>query len=162
MKHRILGIDPGSQVTGYGVIDGEAALARPVAASVVRPRRGLELADRLLAIHVGVTEVIERFDPTCLAVETAFYQKNVRSAMVLGHVRGVILLAARQAGLPVHEYAPREIKMAVTGNGGAAKEQVSYMVCGMLRLKEAPVLDASDALAVALCHWQRDRVPAIR
>ena len=94
--------------------------------------------------------------------ETAFYHKNVRSTLVLGHVRGVILLAAEQAGLPVHEYAPREIKMAVTGNGGAPKEQVAFMVRGILRIQETPGLDASDALAVALCHWQRDRVPVSR
>ena len=107
-----------------------------------------------------IDAVIAEHCPDVVAVETAFYHKSARSTLVLGHVRGVVLLAAREAGLPVDEYAPREIKMAVTGSGAAAKEQVAFMVKGLLELPEPPSLDASDALAVALCHWHRSRLPA--
>jgi crossover junction endodeoxyribonuclease RuvC len=96
--------------------------------------------------------------PDVVAVETAFYHKNVKSTLVLGHVRGVILLAAREAGIAVEEYAPREIKVAVTGNGGAGKEQVAFMVRSLLAVSEALPTDAADALAVALCHWNRSRM----
>jgi crossover junction endodeoxyribonuclease RuvC len=104
--------------------------------------------------------VIAEHCPDVMAVETAFYHKSARSTLVLGHVRGVVLLAARESGLPVDEYAPREIKMAVTGSGGAAKEQVAFMVRGLLKLPEIISIDASDALAVAICHWHRSRLPA--
>lgn len=157
---RILGIDPGSQITGYGLIEVSDRETRCLHADTIRPRRNLDLADRLHFIHRNLRMVIAEHRPDVVAVETAFYHKSARSTLVLGHVRGVILLAARESGLPVDEYAPREIKMAVTGSGGAAKEQVAFMVRGLLKLPELVSMDASDALAVAICHWHRSRIPA--
>lgn len=157
---RILGIDPGSQITGYGLIEVGDRKTRCVHADTIKPRRDLDLADRLHFIHKKVALVIAEHCPDVVAVETAFYHKSARSTLVLGHVRGVILLAAREAGLPVDEYAPREIKMAVTGTGSAAKEQVAFMIRGLLEIPDLPAGDASDALAVAICHWHRARLPA--
>ncbi len=154
---RILGIDPGSQITGYGFIEFDPGRSRALLFGTLRQRRGVSLPDRLHAIYRDLSALIAEHEPGVVAVETAFYHKNVRSALVLGHVRGVVLLAAREAGLPVQEYAPREIKLAVTGNGNAGKEQVAFMVRGLLGLTETPVFDASDALAAALCHWHRSR-----
>jgi crossover junction endodeoxyribonuclease RuvC len=157
---RILGVDPGSLITGYGFVDVEHPVPRPVLHGTLKPGRGLDLADRLLTIHRDLSALLAEHAPDVVVVETAFYHKNVRSTLVLGHVRGVVLLAAREAGIPVAEYAPREIKLTVTGNGGAAKEQVSRMVQGLLKLSEPPLPDAADALAVALCHWNRARIKA--
>jgi crossover junction endodeoxyribonuclease RuvC len=159
---RILGVDPGSQVTGYGFIEAGPGKVRSLLHGTLRPRRGLALPDRLHAIYGDLAALIAEHEPDVVAVETAFYHKSARSTLVLGHVRGIVLLAARQAELPVQEYAPREIKLAVTGNGGASKEQVAFMVRGMLGLRETPPLDAADALAAALCHWHRSRLRAIR
>ncbi len=158
---RILGVDPGSQVTGYGFIEAGPGKTQALLYGTLRPGKGLDLPDRLLAIHRDLAALIAEHGPDVVAVETAFYHKSARSTLVLGHVRGVVLLAVRQAALPVEEYAPREIKLSVTGNGGAAKEQVAFMVRGMLGLRDTPPLDASDALAAALCHWHRARSRAI-
>ena len=155
---RILGIDPGSQATGYGCVEAGRSGLVPVDFGTVRPGASLELPDRLLVIHREISRLLTLHRPDLVAVETAFYHKNARSTLVLGHVRGVVILAARQLDLPVAEYAPRDIKMAVTGTGDAAKEQVAFMVRGLLRLSETPGADAADALAVALCHWNRERV----
>ena len=155
---RILGIDPGSQATGFGLVEAGARGIQPVDFGRVRPDSHLDLPDRLLFIHGELTRILAAHRPDVVAVETAFYHKNARSTLVLGHVRGVVILAARELGLPVAEYAPREIKMAVTGSGDAAKEQVAFMVRGLLGLAETPAADAADALAVALCHWHRERV----
>jgi crossover junction endodeoxyribonuclease RuvC len=155
---RVLGIDPGSQVTGYGFIEGSPLHPRPLIFGTVRPPRGLDLADRLHVIYRDLHALMAEHRPDAVAVETAFYHKNARSTLVLGHVRGVVLLAAREVGIAVEEYAPREIKVAITGNGGAGKEQVAFMVKSLLELPEAPPLDASDALAVALCHWNRSKL----
>jgi crossover junction endodeoxyribonuclease RuvC len=153
----IMGVDPGSRATGYGVID-TGPVARMLAGGVIRTT-GSELAPRLLQIHETLSAVIAEFDPEVLAVENLFNAKNPRSSLVLGHARGVILLAGAQAGLPVAEYAPREIKLALTGQGGAAKEQVRAMVMRLLKLGGEPPLDLSDALAVALAHAGRGRDP---
>jgi crossover junction endodeoxyribonuclease RuvC len=151
---RILGIDPGSQATGFGLIEVENRTVRPLRFDVWKPGRGRELPDRLHDIHTRLTRFLVEHEVDILVVETAFFHRNPHSTLVLGQVRGVILLAARQAGIPVEEYAPRQIKRAVTGNGGAAKEQVAYMVKALLGLPELPAPDAADALAVAVCHWQ--------
>jgi crossover junction endodeoxyribonuclease RuvC len=150
----VLGVDPGSLATGYGVISTGPVVSM-VAGGVIRTRAKAPLAERLLTIHTALSEVIAAHDPAVMAVEALFNAKNPRSALVLGHARGAILLAGAQAGLPVDEYAPREVKMALTGNGAAAKEQVRFMVMRLLRLREAPPLDESDALAVALAHAGR-------
>jgi len=159
---RILGIDPGSRATGFGLLETASARPAVLASGVLRPAAGLALPDRLLVIHRGVRAWIGEHRPDLLAVETAFYSKNARSALVLGHVRGVVLLAAREADLPIHEYAPREIKLALTGNGGAAKEQVAFMVRGLLQLGPSQSLDETDALAAAVCHWHRSRLTVLR
>jgi len=150
----VLGVDPGSHATGYGVI-ATGPVARMVAGGVIRARREAPLAERLMAIHEALAAVIAEHNPTAMAVEDLFNAKNPRSSLILSHARGVILLTGAQAGLAVAEYAPREIKQALTGNGAAAKEQVRFMVMRLLRLKDEPPLDQSDALAVALAHAGR-------
>ena len=154
----VLGVDPGSHATGYGVI-ATGPVVRMLGGGVIRARKNAELAERLLAIHTELSGVIDRFNPEAMAVEDLFNAKNARSSLVLGHARGVILLAGASAGLPVAEYAPREVKKALTGNGAAAKEQVRFMVMRLLSLKESLPLDQSDALAVALTHAGRSRIP---
>lgn len=144
-----MGLDPGTAVTGYGVVrsDGPSLIE----CGVIRTNPRDPLPRRLNDIYEGVQDIIRRHAPSALAVEDVFFAKNVRTTVVLGHARGVILLAGAQAGIPVHEYPPREIKKAVTGAGGATKEQVQYMMMRMLRLKTAPrPTDASDGVAAAL------------
>src|SRR5262249_41194400 len=140
---------PGTAVTGYGVVESDGPSL--IECGVIRTNPRDALPKRLADIYEGVKEIIDRHTPAALAVEDVFYAKNVRTTVVLGHARGVILLAGALAGLPVHEYPPREIKKAVSGVGGATKEQVQYMMMRMLRLKSAPrPLDASDGVAAAL------------
>ncbi len=152
----VLGVDPGSHATGYGVISTEPVV-RMLGGGVIRARKDAPLCDRLLAIHTELTAVIDRYGPVTMAVEDLFNAKNARSSLILGHARGVILLAGASAGLTVAEYAPREVKKALTGNGAAAKEQVRFMVMRLLTLKDSPPLDQSDALAVALTHAGRSQ-----
>jgi len=147
-------VDPGSHATGYGVI-ATGPVARMLAGGVIRTERSAPLAERLLTIHAGLGDVIAAHRPDVMAVESLFNARNPRSSLILGHARGAVLLAGAQAGLTVVEYAPREVKQALTGNGAAAKEQVRFMVVRLLRLKEDPPLDESDALAVALAHAGR-------
>ncbi len=155
---KILGIDPGSQVLGYGFLETLPGGAQSCLSGTIRPPANFDLCERLHFIHREIEKILVVHRPETVAVETAFYHKNARSTLILGHVRGVVLLAARQANVAVAEYAPREVKMAVTGHGDAAKEQVAFMVSRLLALKETPVADAADALAVALCHWHRSRM----
>jgi crossover junction endodeoxyribonuclease RuvC len=145
----VLGLDPGTAITGYGVVRSDGPVLIECGVIRTNPRDGLP--QRLNDIYEGVRELIHRHEPSALAVEDVFYAKNVRTTVVLGHARGVILLAGAQSGIPVHEYPPREIKKAVTGVGGATKEQVQFMIMRMLRLKSVPrPLDASDGVAAAL------------
>lgn len=146
----ILGIDPGTAVTGFGVV---RATPRPtlVECGVIRTRPTQPLPDRLRDIAEGVRELLARHRPDAMAVEAVFYARNVRTTIVLGHARGVILLAGAEAGLPIHEYPPAEIKKAITGAGGATKTQVQFMVTKLLRLARAPEpADAADGVAAAL------------
>ena len=149
---RILGIDPGSQTTGYGVISVVGRHNRYVDSGCIRTSSGQPLADRLKTIFQGVSEVIRFHCPDEMAVEQVFMHRNADSALKLGQARGAAICAGVVAELPVSEYAPRAIKQAVVGSGGAAKEQVQHMVCALLGLNQAPQADAADALAVALCH----------
>jgi crossover junction endodeoxyribonuclease RuvC len=152
---RILGIDPGTQVCGYGVIETSGADARALDYGTARGR-GTSLPARLKVIYDGLQEVMERHRPDVVAVEGVFYQKDVRAAIKIGEARGVALLAAASRGVEVVEYAPAEVKKAVTGNGNASKPQVQQMVRVILRLREAPSPeDAADALAIAVCHFHR-------
>jgi crossover junction endodeoxyribonuclease RuvC len=159
----ILGVDPGSQRTGYGIIETDGRRHRLLThGAITAPARG-ELSTRLALIHAGVTRLIAGHSPDVLAVEDIFHAVNTRSALVLGHVRGVILLAGAQAGLPVHEFPPATVKVQVTGYGRAEKSQVALMVARLLQLPSAgPAGDAADALAVALCHAAlfRSGIPA--
>lgn len=151
---RILGIDPGSVSTGFGVIDYERGRLTLVDQGSINTKRGADLADRLAHIHDGLRAVIARTQPVAAAIETPFAGHNVKSLIQLSHARGVILLAARSANLEVFEYAPRSVKSAVVGYGAAEKEQVAKMVrillpgCATLKMSA----DASDALAIAICH----------
>jgi crossover junction endodeoxyribonuclease RuvC len=147
---RVLGIDPGSTVTGYGVLDDAGSEPSIVATGVVKAGKG-PLSERLATIFSSLEEVIRTHRPDAVAVEEVFHAKNTKSALVLGHARGVALLAAGLAGICVHEYPARRVKQTITGHGGADKQQVRKML--KVILGEAPdSLDASDALAVALCH----------
>ena len=152
----ILGVDPGTLTTGYGIIEGRKGRFRLLEYDVVKNRSQATMPIRLQAIYTTLCRVINRYHPDEFAIETAFYGKNAQSAMKLGHARGVSILAAVNHEIPTTEYSPREVKRAVVGNGAASKEQVSYMVQSLLRLKAAPKFyDATDALAVAICHYHR-------
>ena len=155
---RILGVDCGSRVTGYGVIETKGADYSFVDCGAIRLRASASLAARLHAIHQSLAEVIEKQAPDVVAFESVFYAKNAQSALKLGHVRGVSMFTAAEARLPVFEYSALEVKSAVTGYGRAEKSQVQQMVRSLLRLPAAPEPhDASDALAVAICHAQSYR-----
>lgn len=156
---RVLGIDSGSRVTGYGVIDGEGADCVYVSCGVIRVSPSEPLSDRLHSIYRGIMEVISKVQPEAAAFEGIFHAQNVQSALKLGHVRGVCMAAVAEARLPVYEYSPAEVKCAVTGYGRAEKPQVQQMVCALLKLKTRPEeYDASDALAVAICHAHSNRL----
>jgi len=154
---RILGLDPGSRSTGWGVIERQDRSVRFVDAGHVAPPAGLPLARRLHAIVREVEGIMDRLRPDCVTIEEAFHHSFVRSTLVLGHVRGALMVAAAARGLPVSEYAPRAIKLAVTGHGGAPKAQVAALVRAQLGLASTPQSDAADALAGALCHLHRVR-----
>lgn len=159
----ILGIDPGTAVTGYGVVIGERMNPpRLVECGIIRTRPRDSLASRLQEIHAGVVELIQRHRPDVLSIEDVFYARNVRTTVVLGHARGVILLAAANALVEIAEYPPAEIKKAVVGTGAATKEQVQFMVARLLRLKSPPQpADASDGVAAALAHFMGLGVPKL-
>jgi crossover junction endodeoxyribonuclease RuvC len=158
---RILGIDPGSRLTGYGLIDCEAAQARYVASGCVQVS-GATLADKLGLIFHELGELIARYQPRELAIESVFLHRNADSALKLGQARGAAICAAVTGNLPVAEYAPREIKQAVVGKGSADKQQVQHMVRVLLSLSATPQADAADALAVALCHsFQRKAIERV-
>ena len=155
---RVLGIDCGSRVTGYGVIDTDGADCIFVRCGAIRSKPADPLAGRLKSIYNGIVEIIQEFGPEVAAFESLFYATNVQSALKLGHVRGVSMFAAAEANLPVFEYSPLEVKSAVTGYGRAEKPQVQQMVCALLKLESRPeTYDASDALAVAICHAHSNR-----
>ena len=149
---RVLGIDCGSNATGYGVIDTDGRASAMIASGVIRPRARSAFPERLRYISESLRELIQSFAPAEVAIEGVFHSVNARSALQLGHVRGVALLIAADAGLPIHEYSPLEVKSSVVGYGRAEKSQVQEMVKLLLRLAERPPEDAADALAVALCH----------
>ena len=150
---RVLGVDPGSATTGYGVIEGDGRKTMLVEYSGIKVSSRLAVPDRLLLISTKLEEVIARLKPDACAVEETFFATNVKSALSLGQVRGAVLLTAARNGVPVFDYSPLEIKQALVGYGRAEKHQVQEMVRLLLGLKNAPKpLDASDALAAAICH----------
>jgi crossover junction endodeoxyribonuclease RuvC len=152
---RILGIDPGSRITGYGIIDSDGRRSVHVASGCIRMQDKM-LPERLGAIFRGVAELVTLHRPEEMAIEEVFMAKNAAAALKLGQARGAAICAGVNAGLPVSEYAPRSIKQAVVGAGGADKEQVQHMVQRILGLSEKLAADQADALAVALCHAHTD------
>ena len=149
---RLLGIDPGSRVTGYGILDMDGPRSRYVASGCIQTDSARPLPERLKTIFEGVAGVIREYQPAEAAAEQVFMHRNPDSALKLGQARGAALCAVVMAGLPVSEYAPRAIKQAVVGGGAADKSQVQRMVALLLNLPEPPPADAADALAVAICH----------
>jgi crossover junction endodeoxyribonuclease RuvC len=156
-KKRILGIDPGTQITGAGIIEvGAAGELKHCYHGCIKTKRKESLSFRLKQIYSGLLDIMEQYQPDEVALEDIFYSDNVKTAIVMGHARGVALLAPMQHGIQPAEYSPREVKMAVVGNGGASKIQVKFMVENILNLKgKIESQDAADALAVALCHFHR-------
>jgi len=154
----VLGVDPGTAITGYALVRQEEELDLVDYGAIMTPA-GTPLPDRLLVIHTTLTTLIERYRPEAVAVEELFFSKNVRTAMSVGQARGVVLLAAAQAILPVYEYKPAEVKQAVAGYGNAPKEQMQEMVRLLLNLDRVPEPDdAADAVAVAVCHLHSARL----
>ena len=155
-----MGVDPGTAVTGYGVLSSEESGSLSLLeCGVIRTSSGEPLPTRIREIFEGIQEIIDQFHPEVVVVEDVFQGKNVRSALTLGHARGAILLAASLADLRIAEYSPREIKKAVVGNGSATKDQVGFMVTRHLRLAAPPApSDASDGVAAALCYCLEERI----
>jgi crossover junction endodeoxyribonuclease RuvC len=149
----ILGVDPGSACTGWGVVCGDGKEFHYVASGSIKLSRNDPRHEKLRSIHVEIGRVIREYSPTHFAIEAVFFNKNPKSTMILGEARGAAILAAALAGVPVHEYSAREVKQSVTGNGAADKSQVNFMLGKLLRLAPPPEnRDESDALAVAVCH----------
>jgi crossover junction endodeoxyribonuclease RuvC len=160
---RILGVDPGAVITGYGVIEAEGGSLRHVASGIISMRSSQALPLRLQTIYDALIAVIDAQVPDEFCIETAFYSKNVRSTLTLGHVRGVALLAAVHRQLAIAEYSPREVKKAVTGSGAAAKQQIAFMVTRLLGAREPfERPDEADALGIAICHASRASAPRQR
>jgi len=158
---RILGIDPGSVATGYGVVERHGPETAHLAHGTLRPPRGGELPARLAFLHREVARLVALHRPDLVAVERVFAGKSVRSALVLGQARGAVLAALAAAGVPIRELTPQHVKLAVTGEGAAQKSQVQAMVRRLLRLTELPARDAADALAAALCCAEEGRLGAL-
>ncbi|MTI86295.1 MAG: crossover junction endodeoxyribonuclease RuvC [Firmicutes bacterium] len=149
----ILGIDPGTAITGYGVVHYQGNKFRPVDYNCIRTSSKLPLAERLRLLYAGITDVLRSYKPEHFSVEALFFNKNTSTAMAVGQARGVILLAAAHWGLEVYEYTPLQVKQAVVGNGSADKGQVQFMVKTILNLPEIPRPDdVADALAISICH----------
>ncbi|MCD4650675.1 MAG: crossover junction endodeoxyribonuclease RuvC [Candidatus Cloacimonetes bacterium] len=154
----ILGVDPGSRFCGYGLLEIESGKIIGAGCDVLKINQKHGFSGRLVDVHQQLKGVIDEYKPELAVVESIFYGKNIKSAFTLGHIRGVILLVLAQSAIPTYEYSPREVKKAVTGNGNATKNQVRYMMQQILKLKSLPSSeDASDALAVAFCHYNKTR-----
>ncbi len=159
----VLGVDPGTATTGYGVLEEIRGKARLIDYGVIRTPANIGQSRRLLEIHNRIREVIDSYAPSVLAVEELFFSRNSKTALTVGQARGVILMTAAQKGLSVYEYTPLEVKQAVVGFGNADKRQVQAMVKAILQMKEVPKPDdAADALAVAICHIHAARLRKVR
>jgi crossover junction endodeoxyribonuclease RuvC len=160
---RIFGIDPGSECTGYGCVETTASRHHLVVCGHLSAPAGAAFPDKLKHIHAGLARLLAEHGPDGVAIENIFHAKNVRSALKLGHARGVALLAACEAGVPIFEYTPAEVKRAVVGFGRAEKHQVQHMIRILLGLDAVPTPhDAADALAIAICHLHQSSGPAAR
>ncbi|MGA1194037.1 MAG: crossover junction endodeoxyribonuclease RuvC [Kiritimatiellia bacterium] len=151
----ILGVDTSLRSTGVGVIRGPLRSAQFLTCGTVKNAAALPHTECLRRLDAAISELLDEHHPDAVAIEGAFFAKNARTAMTLGQARGVVLAASARAGVPVYEYAPRDVKLALSGFGAASKTQVAKMITHVLRLKEVPQEDAADALAIALCHLQR-------
>jgi crossover junction endodeoxyribonuclease RuvC len=158
----VLGIDPGTAITGYGLVQQDGDVLELMGYGTITTPAGQPLPERLQAIYHGLLEVIDQYQPGTAAVEELFFSRNARTALSVGHARGVAMLALAEAGLSIYEYKPLEIKQAVAGYGGADKQQVQEMVRMLLGLEQAPQPDdAADAVAVAMCHIHSARMAAL-
>ena len=153
----VLGVDPGSRVTGYGLVEKKNNELTCTHSGHITASGKIPFYDRIHTIFRAMVEIMDRYRPQEMAIEDVFYAKNIQSSLKLGHARGAVLIAAVQADIKIHEYTPLEIKKSVVGYGRATKEQVRSMVQIILKLKTKPALDTSDALAAAICHlnWSR-------
>jgi crossover junction endodeoxyribonuclease RuvC len=153
----VLGVDPGSLVTGYGLIEKDRNRMTCIQVGVINPPPKAPFCERIHHIFQSMLDIMSDYQPQELAIEDIFFSKNVKSSLKLGHARGAVLVAAVESGLKIFEYSPLEIKKSTVGYGRASKEQVRSMVKTILNLKSEPLLDASDALATAICHlnWKR-------
>ncbi len=156
-RQRILGIDPGSRLTGFGVLDCMSSRATYVASGAVRTREGA-FPERLRLIFHSIKEIVEEYQPDIVAIESVFMHRNAGSALKLGQARSAAICATFGFELEIHEYAPREIKQAIVGTGAATKEQIQHMVKSLLNLDGDPAPDAADALATALCYAHQRRL----
>lgn len=155
----ILGIDPGTLHCGYGILELEKRRILAAGCDAVNVSKSLEIIERIPLIYDQLKKVILEYQPDAAAVETIFYGKSIRSAFALGHIRGVILLLLSRAKIPVFEYTPREVKKSITGNGNAHKQQLKYMLEHDLKINlKDKSDDATDALAIAICHYNRIRI----
>lgn len=153
----VLGVDPGSRVTGFGLVEKEGAGLTCIRSGIISLPGEIPFYERIHRIYHSMTEIMNRHQPAQLAIEDCFFAKNVKSSMKIGHARGAVLIAAVECGLEIFEYSPLEIKKAIAGYGSASKEQVRSVIRWMLKMHAVPPLDASDALATAICHlnWKR-------
>jgi crossover junction endodeoxyribonuclease RuvC len=151
-----LGIDPGLGTTGYGIIDENDRVLDVVTYGGIEKSPQASFTENLFAIYRNINQIIMEYQPDGCAIENIFYHQNKKTAIIMGHVRGVAMVAAAEKGLPVYEYSPKEVKLSIVGLGGASKLQVQAMVKTILKMKETPQPeDAADALAVAICHYHR-------
>ena len=156
---RLIGIDPGIIITGFSVLDFFNSKAKLVAYGTIKPPKKDRLEKRLMHLYDEVLSMISKFKPSILVVEDSFYSKNVKSAVVLGQARSVIMLAGAKSKIDIYEFAPRKIKQSICGNGSATKEQVQYMVTQILKLDEIPKpIDITDSMAVGLCYVNNSKV----
>jgi crossover junction endodeoxyribonuclease RuvC len=155
---RVIGVDPGLNITGFGILDYKGNDIRVVAYGTIKPPAKESLPNRLEYLNSHMNELLIKFEPIAMAIEDTFFSQNVKSALLLGQARGVLLLAGASNGIPSVDYAPRKVKQSVVGNGAADKKQVQYMVKQILKMDELPKpLDVSDALAIGLCHINQNK-----
>jgi crossover junction endodeoxyribonuclease RuvC len=153
---KVLGIDPGLSITGYGVVEQKDNTLKHIVYGGIRKKTGVAFSESLLSIYDKISEIVTEYNPDACAIENIFYHQNKKTAIVMGHVRGVAIVAVARRQIPVFEYSPREVKLSTVGMGAASKIQVQSMVRNILSMDEVPhPEDAADALAVAICHFHR-------
>lgn len=159
MSMRVIGVDPGTAITGWGIVEGDGNDLHRVAGGVITTSAGTPLPERLQVIYRELTDIVNQWQPSTAAIEELFFSKNAKTALAVGHGRGVAMLALANANLPIAEYKPLEVKQAITGHGGADKKQIQQMVKLLLALDDIPRPDdAADALAIAICHSHSARL----